>query len=61
MERALPLSNGCCDSGRAEVLSDWEWDKQDTGPDCSSTDLSPDVLLLVTVNIFEALLCFFFF
>lgn len=48
-------------SGKAQAPAEQEWDRQDAllpGPDCSSSDLPPDVLL-VTVNIFEALLLFF--
>ena len=47
-------------SGKAQVPAEQEWDRQDAllpGPDCSSSDMPPDVLL-VTVNIFEALLLF---
>lgn len=50
-------------SGEAQAPTGQEWDRQDAllpGPDCKISDLSPDVLL-VTVNIFEALLPFFFF
>lgn len=47
-------------SGKAQVPSEQEWDMWDAlllGPNCNSSDLSPDVLL-DAVNNFEYLLLF---
>lgn len=48
--------------GKAQAPTEQEWERRDAllpGPNCNSSDLPPDVLL-VTVNTFEALLLFFF-